>query len=229
MTCSDVSTQNESHSKVTTLANNSRSSAINAGKYTKAKRDEYLSVVSINVNSLKSKLKAPDFEEYIAAHDIVTLSETKLNCLDNQLEITGFDIFSNTRKNCKTSSGGVAIMVKKHLSKSIEILKSGNENILLCKLKKHLLGKSVLLGSVYVPPENSKYSKIDLFDSIEREITESTKVSDDIILFGDFNARSGNTEERSTCRLYEQNKYYFDISNHTEFIKRYSVDNVVNN
>ena len=36
-------------------------------------------------------------------------------------------------------------------------------------------------------------------------------------------------EETSTCRLYEQNKYYFDISNHTEFIKRHSVDNVVNN
>ena len=48
-------------------------------------------------------------------------------------------------------------------------------------------------------------------------------------MFGDFNARSGNMEETSTCRVYEQNKYYFDISNHTEFIKRYSVDNVVNN
>ena len=105
---------------MTILTNNSRSSAINAGKYTKAKRDEYLSVVFINVNGLKSKLKAPDFEEYIAAHDIFTLSETKLNCLDNQLEITGFDIFSKNRKNCKTSSGGVAIMVKKHLSKNIQ-------------------------------------------------------------------------------------------------------------
>ena len=68
-----------------------------------------------------------------------------------------------------------------------------------------------------------------MFHDIEREITESTKVSDDIILFGDFNARSGNMEETSTCRLYDQNKYYFDISNHTEFIKKYSVDNVVNN
>ena len=91
---------------MTTLANNSRSSAINAGKYTKAKRDEYLPVVSINVNGLKSKLKAPGFEEYIAAHDIVTLSETKHNCLDNLLGIRGFDIFSNTRKNCKTITEG---------------------------------------------------------------------------------------------------------------------------
>ena len=57
--------------------------------------------VIINVNGLESKLKAPDFEEYIAAHDIVTLSETKLNCLDNQLEIIGFDIFSKLEKTVK--------------------------------------------------------------------------------------------------------------------------------
>ena len=60
-TCSDVYIQNELHSSMTILTNNSRSSAINAGKYTKAKRDEYLSVVPINVNGIKSKLKAPDF------------------------------------------------------------------------------------------------------------------------------------------------------------------------
>ena len=119
MTCRDVSIQNESQHNLTTLANNSRSSAINTGNYANAKGDEYLSVVSINVNGLKSKLKAPHFEENIAAHDIVTLSETKLNCLDNPLEITGFDIFSNTRKNCKTSSGDVAVMVKKQKYRNI--------------------------------------------------------------------------------------------------------------
>ena len=83
---------------MTTLANNSRSWAINAGKYPKAKRDEYLSVVSINVNGLKSKLKAPDFEEYIAAHDIVTLSETALTISSKSQALTYSQTLEKTVK-----------------------------------------------------------------------------------------------------------------------------------
>ena len=59
----------------------------------------------INVNGLKSKMKGPDFDNYILHYDIVVLSKTKLNAIDI-IDILGFVMFSSIREKCKHSSGG---------------------------------------------------------------------------------------------------------------------------
>ena len=51
-----------------------------------------------------------------------------------------------------------------------------------------------MIGSVYIPPENSKYSTSTLFDDIEREIVDASFKSDNIILLGDLNARTGSLD-----------------------------------
>ncbi|KAK7485563.1 hypothetical protein BaRGS_00023251, partial [Batillaria attramentaria] len=49
--------------------------------------------------------------------------------------------------------------------------------------------KDVLLGGVYIPPEGSRYSTIDLFDELENSLVDNVHRLDPyILLAGDFNA-----------------------------------------
>jgi hypothetical protein len=48
--------------------------------------------------------------------------------------------------------------------------------------------KNLLLGCVYIPPENSKYASKESFSEIEDEILELQSNNCNIALLGDFNA-----------------------------------------
>ena len=89
-------------------------------------------------------------------------------------------MFSKNRQKCKHTSGAVALLVKNEMKNSVTLLDTECENV-----DASILGKPVILGSVYIPPENSRYSKIDIFDDIEQEITEANRASHDIVLAGD--------------------------------------------
>ena len=53
--------------------------------------------------------------------------------------------------------GGVAILVRQELSKCVNMVSVCNDNLILCSsISKKKYGKHILIGSVYVPPENSK-------------------------------------------------------------------------
>jgi hypothetical protein len=45
--------------------------------------------------------------------------------------------------------------------------------------------KNVLLGNIYIPPENTKYSCLDAFNEIESEMFQLSEHSDLIGLLGD--------------------------------------------
>jgi hypothetical protein len=62
--------------------------------------------------------------------------------------------------------------------------------------------KNILLGNIYIPPENTKYSCLDAFNEIESEIFQLSEHSDPIGLLGDINAKTG------FC-LYQ--KYYYQF------------------
>jgi hypothetical protein len=51
------------------------------------------------------------------------------------------------------------------------------------------VNKKVLLGYVYVPPENSKYSSEEVFNEIENEYIDFSKNIEHLLLIGDYNAR----------------------------------------
>ena len=132
-------------------------------------------------------------------------------------------MFSKNRQKCKHTSGGVALLVKNEMKNSVTLLDTECENVVLCRIDASILGKPVILGSVYIPPENSRYSKIDIFDDIEQEITEANRASHDIVLAGDVNARTGMIIENLHDSLDIFNENQKDICD------RKSEDCVINN
>lgn len=99
------------------------------------------------------------------------------------------------RKNAKAKSGGVAVFVKSHLLEFVVPLKGKSENVLWFTFKNNvIISDCVIFGAVYIPPERSHYSSIDIFDVIENDIIDFVSDSNSnakICLLGDFNAHTG--------------------------------------
>ena len=126
-----------------------------------------MKILTLNVCGLQAKLKAPDLEELCQNYNVVCFNETKLDDFDS-VHISGFTALSLVnRKIFKAKSGGIAVFVKNDLFDYIVPLKGETENVLWFTFKDVVFSEPVLFGIVYVPPEGSCYSSIDIFDSIE--------------------------------------------------------------
>ena len=167
----------------------------------KGVNNEPFVICSINVCGLKSKLKSPDFIEFLQGFDIVCLSETKLTKYDAP-DIPGFKLCANNlgieRRN--SPSGGVGLLIANKHNDKVRILEPSSEHVIWCTIDRSVLGyeNDVLVGSVYIPPEQSKYSDIGMFSELEEEyvnICSKHNSSLDVILAGDFNAHFGDMNE----------------------------------
>jgi hypothetical protein len=148
----------------------------------------------LNVCGLKSKLRIPEFNALIAEYDIVCISESKLDDID-EVEIENFTVFTKNRKKFKHRSGGVAILVKSALTDKVKLIENECENLLLLALDKCLLGYSSVVGSVYIPPEGSDYEDKNVFDKLNQELASLVEPDVHVCLSGDFNARTSNLPE----------------------------------
>ena len=63
------------------------------------------------------------------------------------------------------------------------------------RVHKDVFGLDTLFGIVYIPPEKSRYSSIDMFDEIGSQIIASTKEDISVRIMGDFNARCGKLND----------------------------------
>ena len=94
------------------------------------------------------------FQNYIEPYDIICISETKQNYIDKH-EFKGYECFSHTGGGIY----GIAILVKNHLCKEIELSKNvGSKNVLWLNIK----SLDITIGAVYIPPENSINSDNDV-------------------------------------------------------------------
>ena len=73
----------------------------------------------------------------------------------------------------------------------MEFLNCSDENCIWFKVENTLLDCNCVFGAVYIPPEGSPYSSIDIFDKIEQDVINFHSDNLKVGLFGDFNARSG--------------------------------------
>ena len=115
-------------------------------------------------------------------------------------------------------SGGVALLVRKELSRFVDRIHTEYDNIIILKLSKQLLGTEsevVLLGS-YTPPANSVYYKeteitngISLTEQCIKDVIET--VGDlPLTAFGELNARTGSenaTETNYDCENATETNY----------------------
>ncbi|CAC5395008.1 unnamed protein product [Mytilus coruscus] len=199
-----------------------------------------IKVLSLNVCGILAKLKAPELEELCSNYDIVCFCKTKLDELD-VVELDHFRLLPPlNRKNGKCKSGGIAVFVKNSIFVNIELLHSSCENVLWFVVNQ-LFDVPVLFGTVYIPPVNSIYSSIDIFDVIEDDlITFITEKDYTVCLIGDFNAHTGTKPDYIVLDEYICNSMQLDnipshdinINNLDKFginINRASLDKSVDN
>ena len=77
-----------------------------------------------------------------------------------------YTFFSLNRKKYKSRSGGIGVFVKIFLVNDLHIIHWDSKNVLWFYLSSKYVGKRVLFGAIYIPPEGLDYSNIDIFDYI---------------------------------------------------------------
>ena len=160
------------------------------------------------VNRGIDKFRDPEFIKTISSFDIVLLAETHLGPNYDIPNIDSFFVHTVCRSMSKNNRhfGGLAILCKHPIKKHIKILQNNNPDYQWIKLEKGFFGfeKDVFICLVYYPPPHSSgVQHDDIFDSIEKDVCEYSKLGD-ILMWGDFNARTSNNDDFITndCSKY---------------------------
>jgi exonuclease III len=176
---------------------NKRAYQKTAGMTSKKKRRVHdLKIMSWNIHDirmkdegLKSSLK--DINDLLMANDLICLQETK-----EPVKIADFRCYNSNRKTSR--SGGVCICIKNDISKGVVSINTKNcEDVVAVKLKKSFFAMphDVAVINVYDSPANSSFKKNSLEDisTLDNVSTIIQQLDSDteIILVGDFNARTG--------------------------------------
>ena len=153
------------------------------------------------MHGLSNKLNDPDFINLISKYDISCLCETWL-AKDFKFNLAGFKCFQFQRKvrhrKAKRESGGTCILVKNNLLDGIKIIGSDTDDIVWFQLKANYFSFDcdIYVASVYICPESSTRNatmNLHIFDELQRQV-ESYSTRGQVILCGDFNARTGKLD-----------------------------------
>ena len=195
-----------------------------------------ISMCSINVCGLNSKLGYNILQSYIHKFDIVCLTETKCDNIDN--ENTGFKSLLMSKKIKRHKYGGIhgiTIFIKEFIAQRCLIIHDlYYESILWIRINDKLSGIDLLLGAVYLPHKASDYYHEDIFEHLTDDIIMiKAKYQVPIVLLGDFNSRVGlkndfeyEPDDEEICIDETQMFLYFKEHN---LINRVNMDAYVNN
>ena len=131
---------------------------------------------------------------YFSSFDIICYQETKVDEFDI-LSLPGFTAISQPRKQRHyRKSGGLAIFIKDNISQFCIQYKTESDYILWISIDKSVLDtdENVILGSIYIPPVQSRYyNKVELA-VLEREIISQCSNNKYVFINGDLNGRSSH-------------------------------------
>ena len=99
------------------------------------------------------------------------------------------------RQSCKARSGGICVFVRDFFYKYVHVndpFTNSSHCVFWFTIDERLLLQKTLFGVVYIPPDNSIYSNIDMFNDIENTLLDNDLQA---CLIGDFNAHTGNVSE----------------------------------
>lgn len=160
-------------------------------------------MITWNVGGLCARLGEPGFISYVCNFDIICLVETFVDTISFLNDVfTGYNCFCAPAHQIGLGrkSGGVVVLIKKHLSVHFMHIDTQLPNIVCCKFSKKLLNtlSDVVIIFTYVHPQNSKwYQQAEINCDI---ITVDTCVSNmmqeykdvHFIVCGDLNSRVGD-------------------------------------
>lgn len=112
----------------------------------------------------------------------------------------------------KRKSGGIGIYVRENLTPFINVIENDCEYVLWIKLNKQItnLDDELFLGSVYIPPENSRFFNEDLLLDFENEITDKCCDTKYVFLIGDINGRTGTLRDYTITDRYYNDFFELD-------------------
>ena len=141
-----------------------------------------ISIVSWNINSVRSKLEKNNVLKILNDYDIVSLNEIKTSL---QVSLPGYVAFCS-RNSRAPGRGGTVVFVKEYLKSRVMEVDLGTPDQVWLTLSCAL---GVLFGFVYVPPRDSPYYSDAAFSHIQEKIKGNP--DKDALLIGDVNARFG--------------------------------------
>ncbi len=177
-----------------------------AKKPTNSKNDK-IQIGALNCQGIKDKIDTPEVLNLIERTEIFGVSETWLST-NNNINLPGYTFYPFNRKNIKGAPrGGVGIFIKDAIKKNVKIRYDLScENYIWCKVTKEYLGygDDLYLGFVYFPPEDSPREKKVDRDQFKHLLETVAKIkSEEVILMGDFNARTKNMDDTLTEEKHE--------------------------
>ena len=177
---------------------------------------------------MKRRIKYPDFVEFINNYDIFSASETHIDDTDI-VDIPGFVFFANNRKQkYKRKSGGIGVYVKDYLAPFIDRIEDNSEYILWLKINKTYthLPEPIVIGSIYLPPENSRFLNEEYLADFENDIFEKCAQFKYVCLAGDTNGRTGQLPDFVPSDLHLNNVFDIDIESQEYFDKFTLLENL---
>ena len=165
--------------------------------------------------------------------DIEILSETwGCNC---EKLFAGYDLVAQSepvknpgvRKGRK--SGGIMVLCKKGLLRSIKVLKI-SKNFIWIEVYKNImknLEKNVLIVSAYVHDITSAYFEPSVFENLSDDITHYCDMNTPLIITGDLNSRTG-TEDENYDDFQADNTFIETNNASIALTDRKNCDSVVN-
>lgn len=153
-----------------------------------------MKLATLNVCGLRKRSNYPDFFENFVDYDIVCFTEAKIDETDIIL-FPGFTAFYQPRKQkFLRKSGGIVVYVKDSLAKFVSKIESESDYVLWLSFSEGLLHNvdHLILGAVYIPPENSNFYNEEEIMAFENEVTSLCSSHPHVMLTGDFNSRTAN-------------------------------------
>ena len=183
----------------------------------------------------KNKFIEKEVIDILSSYDIVFCLETHLD-RESAKDITlpgfaaGVHYCRPKRAQAHKASGGISVFVKEYLRDSIKFMPQSTSDIVWLMTKtSNINDQDTYIGCVYAPPEFSTYGRDytrTIWDQLERE-TELFCTKGNVILCGDFNARTGTLVD--FIQMDGENNVCDIPSNYTcDYVhKRSSMDKVV--
>ena len=171
----------------------------NMGRNGQPKKSKVLKIGSLNCHGMRDKVDYPEFLKLVSTTDIFGVCETWLKENDD-IHLPGYKFYpQNRKKEAGPSKGGIGFFINNNIKKHVKIRYDlSSENFLICRILKKILGfnDDTYVAIVYIPPELSSREKRLKKDHFKHLIEITSKInSNNIILVGDFNARTAGLDD----------------------------------
>ena len=166
----------------------------------------------LNVCGLKRRIQYPEFLTFIKNHKILCFAETKLDSHDI-ISIDGYTYFNQPRRQSYIrKSGGLSFLVHDSIAKYVKRINTESDYIACLSLSRqyHHYEQDIILASVYIPPQQSRFFNQDEFELFERDIMSLRSQHDLFLMLGDFNAQTGTLDDFISADNFLSDHFHFD-------------------